>query len=40
VRWKVATALSLADAGFDPPSLVYWRNRIAKSKRITCQRPK
>ncbi len=33
VRWKVATGLSLADAGFDPSSLVYWRNRIAKSKR-------
>ena len=33
VRWKVAAGLSLADAGFDPSSLVYWRNRIAKSKR-------
>jgi hypothetical protein len=25
--------MSLADAGFDPSSLVYWRNRIAKSAR-------
>ena len=33
VRWKVAAGLSLADAGFDPSSLVYWRNRIAKSER-------
>jgi hypothetical protein len=31
VRWKVAVGMSLADAGFDPSSLVYWRNRIAKS---------
>jgi hypothetical protein len=31
VRWKVAIGMSLADAGFDPSSLVYWRNRIAKS---------
>src|SRR6266496_3436606 len=33
VRWKVAIGSSLADGGFDPSSLVYWRNRIAKSQR-------
>jgi IS5 family transposase len=33
VRWKVAIGASLDDAGFDPSSLVYWRNRIAKSQR-------
>ncbi len=33
VRWKVAIGASLDDAGFDPSSLVYWRNRIAKSER-------
>ncbi len=33
VRWKVAIGASLDDAGFDPSSLVYWRNRIARSKR-------
>ncbi|MGO9077527.1 MAG: IS1182 family transposase [Streptosporangiaceae bacterium] len=33
VRWKVAIGVPLADAGFDPSSLVYWRNRIARSKR-------
>src|SRR6266849_2796009 len=33
VRWKVAIGSSLDDAGFDPSSLVYWRNRIAKSQR-------
>src|SRR6266436_6059708 len=33
VRWKVAIGASLADAGFDPSSLVYWRNRIARSGR-------
>jgi hypothetical protein len=33
VRWKVAVGMSLADAGFDPSSLVYWRNRIARSGR-------
>ena len=32
-RWKVACGLSLLDEGFDPSSLVYWRQRIAKSKR-------
>ena len=33
VRWKVAIGSSLDDAGFDPSSLVYWRQRIARSKR-------
>ena len=33
VRWKVATGAPLDDPGFDPSSLVYWRNRIAKSQR-------
>jgi Transposase DDE domain/Transposase domain (DUF772) len=33
VRWKVAIGASVDDAGFDPSSLVYWRNRIARSKR-------
>jgi hypothetical protein len=33
VRWKVAIGASLDDAGFDSSSLVYWRNRIAKSAR-------
>src|SRR6266513_5854888 len=33
VRWKAAIGASLDDAGFDPSSLVYWRNRIAKSAR-------
>jgi DDE family transposase/transposase-like protein DUF772 len=33
VRWKVAIGTSLEDAGFDPSTLVYWRGRIAKSKR-------
>ena len=33
VRWKVACGLAVDDAGFDPSSLVYWRNRIARSKR-------
>ena len=33
VRWKVATGAPLDDPGFDPSSLVYWRNRIAKSAR-------
>jgi hypothetical protein len=33
VRWKVAIGASLDDAGFDPSSLVYWRNRIARSER-------
>jgi len=33
VRWKVAIGSSLDDPGFDPSSLVYWRNRIARSQR-------
>ena len=33
VRWKVAIGASLDDAGFDPSSLVYWPNRIAKPER-------
>jgi Transposase DDE domain/Transposase domain (DUF772) len=33
VRWKVAIGAAVDDAGFDPSSLVYWRNRIARSKR-------
>jgi hypothetical protein len=33
VRWKVAIGASLDDEGFDPSSLVYWRNRIARSAR-------
>ncbi|HUL24470.1 MAG TPA: transposase [Streptosporangiaceae bacterium] len=33
VRWKVACGLAIDDEGFDPSSLVYWRNRIAKPQR-------
>ncbi len=33
VRWKAAVGAPLDDPGFDPSSLVYWRNRIAKSAR-------
>jgi hypothetical protein len=33
VRWKVAAGAPLDDPGFDPSSLVYWRNRIAGSAR-------
>ena len=33
VRWMAATGMSLDDAGFDPSSLVYWRQRIARSPR-------
>jgi hypothetical protein len=33
VRWKAAAGAALDDPGFDPSSLVYWRNRIAKSER-------
>jgi Transposase domain (DUF772) len=33
VRWKVAIGASLDDAGFDASTLVYWRNRIARSER-------
>jgi Transposase DDE domain/Transposase domain (DUF772) len=33
VRWKVAIGAAVDDAGFDASSLVYWRNRIARSAR-------
>ncbi len=33
VRWKVATGAPLDDPGSGPSSLVYWRNRIARSQR-------
>jgi len=33
VRWKAAIGAALDDAGFDPSTLVYWRNRIAGSQR-------
>src|SRR5271157_5667293 len=33
VRWKAAIGAALDDGGFDPSTLVYWRNRIAKSAR-------
>src|SRR5436190_13130280 len=33
VRWKAAIGAALDDSGFDSSSLVYWRNRIAKSER-------
>ena len=33
VRWKAAVGAALDDAGFDPSTLVYWRNRIAKPGR-------
>ena len=33
VRWKAAIGAAVDDGGFDPSSLVYWRNRIAKSGR-------
>src|SRR5450755_2423817 len=33
VRWKAAIGAALDDPGFDPSTLVYWRNRIAKSAR-------
>jgi hypothetical protein len=33
VRWKAAIGAPLEDPGFDPSSLVYWRNRIARSAR-------
>src|SRR5947199_1045631 len=33
VRWKVAIGAPLDDPGFGPSSVVYWRNRIARSKR-------
>jgi Transposase domain (DUF772) len=33
IRWKVACGLPLTCEGFDPSTLVYWRRRLAKSKR-------
>jgi Transposase domain (DUF772)/Transposase DDE domain len=33
LRWKVATGMALDHKGFDPSTLVYWRNRLAKSTR-------
>ena len=33
IRWKVACGRSLSEVSFDPSTLVYWRRRIAASKR-------
>ena len=33
IGWKVAAGVSLADEGFDPSVLVYWRNRLRDSAR-------
>jgi hypothetical protein len=33
LRWKVATGMTLDHNGFDPTTLVYWRQRLAKSER-------
>ena len=33
IRWKVACGRSLMQMSFDPSVLVYWRRRIAASKR-------
>ncbi|MPY78712.1 MAG: IS5/IS1182 family transposase, partial [Actinophytocola sp.] len=33
IRWKVACGRSLTQTSFDPSTLVYWRRRIAASKR-------
>lgn len=33
LRWKVACGLSVTAVSFDPTTLVYWRRRIAVSKR-------
>jgi Transposase DDE domain/Transposase domain (DUF772) len=33
LRWKVAVGMALDDAGFHPSTLVYWRRRLARSKR-------
>jgi Transposase domain (DUF772)/Transposase DDE domain len=33
LRWKAACGFPLDHGGFDPSTLVYWRRRIAKSKR-------
>jgi hypothetical protein len=33
LRWKVALGLALTDTGFHPTTLLYWRRRLAASKR-------
>ena len=33
MRWKVAVGAPLDDPGSGPSTLVFWRNRIAKSER-------
>jgi hypothetical protein len=33
LRWKAACGFPLDHGGFDPPALVYWRRRLAKSDR-------
>jgi hypothetical protein len=33
LRWKVATGMALDEAGFHPSTLVYWRQRLARSAR-------
>jgi hypothetical protein len=33
LRWKVAVGMALDDAGFHPSTLVYWRQRLARSAR-------
>jgi Transposase DDE domain/Transposase domain (DUF772) len=33
LRWKVACGFPLDHGGFDPPALVYWRRRLARSAR-------
>jgi hypothetical protein len=33
LRWKAACGFPLDHEGFDPPALVYWRRRLAKSGR-------
>jgi hypothetical protein len=33
LRWKVACGFPLDHGGFDPSTLVYWRQRLAKSRR-------
>jgi hypothetical protein len=33
LRWKVAVGMALDDPGFHPSTLVYWRQRLARSTR-------
>jgi hypothetical protein len=33
LRWKAAAGMAIDDKGFHPTTLVYWRNRLAKSER-------